>query len=140
MLMLVRESRGKSRTVADVARELSLNLKFFADGEALGQALAHKSRRIVFLTEADIEPSVLVAMSDLSGDSSLGLVMAADPEALRSSSRAKLVEKFAAFKNVAWIDKEHTVDDCATLPAAAAGACCACPKKSSSALSTRKNS
>ena len=111
MLMLVRESRGKTRTVADVARELSLNLKFFADGEALGQALAHKSRRIVFLTEADIEPSVLVAMSDLSGDSSLGLIIAADPEALRSSSRAKLVEKFAAFKNVGWIGKEHTVDD-----------------------------
>jgi EAL domain-containing protein (putative c-di-GMP-specific phosphodiesterase class I) len=111
MLMLVRESRGKTRTVADVARELSLNLKFFADGSALGQALSHKSRRIVFLTESDIEPEVLIAMSDLASDTSLGLVVAADREALRSSSRAKLVEKIAAFENIEWIGKTHSVDN-----------------------------
>ena len=111
MLMLVRESKGKSRTVAEVARELSLSLKFFTDSASLDAALKTPVRRILLLVEKDIEPVLVHSVMEFAADETVAVVVAADREALRSSHRAKLAERLAELGNVEWIGSEHTVDD-----------------------------
>lgn len=111
MLMLVAETKGKTRTVADVARELSLNLKYFTNAEGLSAAVAAPVRRILLLTEKDIDPVALLALDKFSHDESLALIVAANREALRSSNRAQLIEQLNKFGNVEWIGNRHSVDD-----------------------------
>ena len=110
MLMVVSESTGRTRTVAEVARELSLNLKFFADSDALTQVLGHNARRIVFLTEADVELDVIAALGAGIAAQDYGLILAADREALRSSRQSEFLDRLADFENVEWISEEYDVD------------------------------
>ncbi len=117
MLMVVSESAGRTRTVAEVARELSLTLKFFADAEALAGALDHQARRIVFLTEGDIEADVVDALRLLDKEPA-GLILCADREALRCSSKSTLIDRLTEFANVQWVDERYDVD---TLSEAARG-------------------
>ncbi len=110
MLMVISESMGRTRTVAEVARELSLNLKLFADTAALTAVLSKKARRIVILTEGDVSDAVLEALSTDDGRYPLGVVLAADREALRSSSRANLLDRLGEFDNVEWLGADYDVE------------------------------
>lgn len=110
MLMVVRESTGRSQTVAAVARELSLNLNFFANGEALAAATAPRSRRIVFLTEADIVPASFESLKAAVAADTCALIVAADREALRSSNKAELFAQLEQLDNIEWIDADYNVD------------------------------
>lgn len=110
MLMVVSKSAGRTQIMATVARELSLNLKYFTDGGALTHALNHKARRIVLLTEQDVEPGVFAVLRASSVEGAFGLIISADREALRSSHKAEILDKLLAFENVEWIDKEYDVD------------------------------
>ena len=109
-MMVVSESAGRTPVMAAVARELSLNLKFFADGGTLARALGHKARRIVFLTEPDVEPGVFTALRLASSEDPFALIVSADREALRSSNKAELLDQLAEFDNVEWIDREYDVE------------------------------
>ena len=53
MLMVVSESFGKTRILIDVARELSLNLSYFADPARLDSLMEGKSRRFGWLAEEE---------------------------------------------------------------------------------------
>ncbi len=110
MLMVVSESAGRTQTMAAVARELSLNLKYFTDGASLARALGHKARRIVFLTESEAELDVFAALTLASSEDPFALIVSADREALRSSSKAALLDQLAEFDNVEWIDREYDVE------------------------------
>jgi hypothetical protein len=51
MLMVVSESAGKTQTLVEVARELSLSLRYFRNVAKLVSLLAGRSRRFVMLVE-----------------------------------------------------------------------------------------
>ena len=125
MLMVVSESAGRTRTVAEVARELSLTLNFFGTGEALSRTLGQKSRRIVFLSEPDVDADVVAALRDDDSEQRIGLILCADREALRSSQKAELFDELAELENVEWIDDPNDVDTLAE----AARACRRCMLK-----------
>ena len=110
MLMIVSESLGKTRPLIDVARELSLNLSYFASAAALDQLMAGQSRRFVLLAEEDISKEMLASLDDAAVHARFGLIICADPEALRSSNRAELLQRLADFANVEWLSPEHDVD------------------------------
>ena len=110
MLMIVSESLGKTRPLIDVARELSLNLNYFASAAALDQLMAGQSRRFVLLAEEDISKEMLASLDDAAVHARFGLIICADPEALRSSNRAELLQRLADFANVEWLSPEHDVD------------------------------
>ena len=110
MLMIVSESLGKTRPLIDVARELSLNLSYFASAAALDQLMAGQSRRFVLLAEEDISKEMLASLDDAAVHARFGLIICADPEALRSSNRAELLQRLADFANVEWLNPEHDVD------------------------------
>lgn len=110
MLMIVSESLGKTRPLIDVARELSLNLNYFGSAAALNQLMAGQSRRFVLLAEEDISKEMLASLDDAAVHARFGLIICADPEALRSSNRAELLQRLADFANVEWLSPEHDVD------------------------------
>jgi len=110
MLMIVSESLGKTRPLIDVARELSLNLSYFGSAAALDQLMAGQSRRFVLLAEEDISKEMLASLDDAAVHARFGLIICADPEALRSSNRAELLQRLADFANVEWLSPEHDVD------------------------------
>lgn len=110
MLMIVSESLGKTRPLIDVARELSLNLSYFGSAAALDQLMTGQSRRFVLLAEEDISKEILASLDDAAVHARFGLIICADPEALRSSNRAELLQRLADFANVEWLSPEHDVD------------------------------
>ena len=62
MLTIVSESLSRTRTLTEVARELSLSPRYFANAEALHQQLAGYGRRIVLLTEDDLSEEILESL------------------------------------------------------------------------------
>ena len=98
MLMVISESFGKTRTLIDVARELSLNLSYFADPAKLDSLMEGKSRRFVLLAEEDLSNEVITSLDMVEDKDKFGLIVCADPEALRSSNRAELIDRFGRFR------------------------------------------
>ena len=60
MLTIVSEALAKTRTLTEVARELSLSPSSFGTAEALDKLLAGHARRIVLLMEDDICEATVV--------------------------------------------------------------------------------
>ena len=109
MLMVVSESAGKTRAVAEVARELSLNLSFYKNADGLNETLEFRSRRIVFLTENGIDEFTVDALLSHDHGNELGLIVAVDRDAIRSSDKAELVDKLADLASIEWIDSATDV-------------------------------
>ena len=110
MLFIVSESLGKTQTVIKVARELSLNLSTFRDSAGLSNLMGGHSRRIVLVAEEDASEDIILALEAADGSAQFGLIICADREALRLSSRAALLDQVADFTNVEWLAPEHDVD------------------------------
>ncbi len=109
MLMVTSESVGRTRTLIEVARELSLSPSYFASVETLDKLMAGHSRRIVVLTEEDITEETLASLKKADGRAQFGLIICADREGLRTSNRAELLHRVAEFENVEWISREYNV-------------------------------
>ncbi len=110
MLTIVSEALAKTRTLTEVARELSLSPSSFGDAEALHKLLAGHTRRIVLLTEDDICEAAIESLEKAHGRVQFGLIICADRDGLRSSSRAELLQRVTDFTNVEWISPEHDID------------------------------
>ncbi len=110
MLLVVPESMSKAQTVIKVTRELSLSANSFSSPATLKSRMAGHSRRIVMLSEADVCDDTLEVLLDVTGAVQFGLVICADREALRLSSKATLLDKLADFTNVEWVSLEHDFD------------------------------
>ena len=111
MLTVVSESIGKTQTLIDVARELSLNLSFFGSHGTLKELLEGSSRRFVLLAEDDLSEEIVDCLVAAASPAQCGLIVCADREALRSSNRAELVDRLAEFVNVEWPGTEHEFDN-----------------------------
>jgi EAL domain-containing protein (putative c-di-GMP-specific phosphodiesterase class I) len=110
MLLVVSESLGKSQTLIAVARELSLAPGYFTNAGALEKLTSGHARRIVVLTEDDLSEAAVEGLEDADGRAQFGLIVAADREALRSSSRAELLHRVTNFRNVVFIDADFDTD------------------------------
>jgi len=110
MYMLVGESTGRTHTLNEVARALSLSVSFFKNQESLAELMNGETRRIVFLSEGDLNGGIVGALEQADGLNPFGLVIVADREALRSSNKASFLDRIADFTNVEWVDDGLDVD------------------------------
>ena len=110
MLLVVSESLGKTQTLIQVARELSLSPRYFKSDTALDKLLTGNARRIVLLTEEDLSEAAIESLENVDGRTQFGLIICADREALRSSSRAVLFHRVTEFNNVEFISSDFNTD------------------------------
>ncbi len=110
MLTVVSESLGKSKALADVARQLSLTINYFKDVEALERKLDGNVRRFVVLGEADVTPEIVDSLVRANQNASFGLVICADPDGLKKTNRSLSTKKLEAHPNVEWVDPDHDAD------------------------------
>jgi EAL domain-containing protein (putative c-di-GMP-specific phosphodiesterase class I) len=110
MLLVVNESLGKTQTLIEVARELSLSPVYFADTVSADRLLDGQARRIVMLTEAELSESTIDSLEFAESRSQFGLIIGADREALRTSNRAELVDRVSGFNNVAFISADFDTE------------------------------
>ena len=110
MLLVVSESLGKTQTLIEVERELSLSPGYFKDPAALHKLLDGDSRRIVVLTEDDISETTINSLEHAEARTQFGLIIGADREALRTSSRAVLLQRVTNFTNVEFISADFDTD------------------------------
>lgn len=110
MLLVVSESLGRSQTVINVARELSLSLSYFANTETLDRLMSGESRRFVVLGEQDISNEVVDSLVRAKRHAQFGLVVCSDQGALRASNRSRAAKTLAAYPIIEWISPEHDAD------------------------------
>jgi EAL domain-containing protein (putative c-di-GMP-specific phosphodiesterase class I) len=110
MLLVVSETLGKTRTLIEVARELSLSPTYFAASEFLDKLMSGPARRIVVLTEEELSEPTIASLEKSAGQTPFGLIICADREALRSSSRAELLQRVTEFNNVEFISADFDTD------------------------------
>ena len=111
MFVVVSESVGRTHTLNQVAQELSLNPVYFGSTETLDRLMGGHSRRIVLLNEEAVNEGVIASLEKSDGRTSFGLIICADREALRTSSRAALLDHIANFTNVEWLHSEYGIDE-----------------------------
>ncbi len=110
MLLVVSEALGKTRTLIEVARELSLSPTYFTGPESLDKLMSGPARRIVVLTEEELSEPTIASLEKSDGQTPFGLIICADREALRTSSRAELLHRVTEFNNVEFISADFDTD------------------------------
>lgn len=110
MLLVASESLSRIRTLVAVARELGLTPAHFSNADRLDSLMAGSARRIVLIAENDVSESTLASLENAGGRAQFGLIICADREALRTSTRAELLKRVAEFTNVEWIPAEFDID------------------------------
>ena len=116
MLLIANETISANAALRDVAREMSLALSFFSSPEKLTELMSGTARRVVVLTETDVEARSVQALADAQGKTPFGVVIASDRSTLRSSNQAALVNKLGSLDNIDWVSPDFNFD---TLSAAA---------------------
>ena len=110
MLLIASESIRSNRTLNDVVREMSFAPSFFASPATFGELMHGSSRRIVVLTEADVCSEVVRSLRGAKERAPFGIIVAADRASLRTSKRAELVDRLAAYDNIEWVGKDFDFD------------------------------
>ena len=110
MLLVVSEPLGKTQTLIQVARELSLSPSYFKSDTSLDKLLTGSARRIVLLTEDDLCEAAIGSLEKADDRSKFGLIIAANREALRSSNKAELLQRVSDFSNVKFISVDFDTD------------------------------
>jgi EAL domain-containing protein (putative c-di-GMP-specific phosphodiesterase class I) len=110
MLLVVSESLGRSRTVIDVARELSLTLSYFGNVDTLDRLMGGQSRRFVVLGEEDISNELVDSLVRAKRHAQFGLVVCANQDTLRASNRARAAKTLSAYPIIEWISENHDSD------------------------------
>jgi len=110
MLLVVSESLGRSQTVIDVARQLSLTVSFFGNVETLSQLMVGESRRLVVLGDQDVDDEVVDTLVSANRHAEFGLVVCAGEEEDRKSNRSRAVKTLASYPIVEWIAASDDAD------------------------------
>jgi len=114
MLLITNESFRNTRTLVDLARELSLTLTFFGSNANLVELLEGQSRRIVLLEDADISEIVVKRLCSQASEGLFGVIISGDSKSLRSSGKAGLVEKLTEKANLQWVRPDYSFDQIST--------------------------
>ena len=110
MFIVIGESTGRIHSLTQVARDLSLSISVFGGKHSLESLMGGSSRRIVFLAEDDLSDSIISQLAQADESVQFGLIICANREALRTSSRAALFDRIASFPNVEWVNDLLNVD------------------------------
>lgn len=110
MLLIAHKSARTCRPLVDVARELSLTLTWFDGQDALNELLAGQARRIMVLGEADLSDTVVRRVCAPEDRGCFGVIIVGESKALRSSTKAGLVEKLVDKANLNWIPPEFSYE------------------------------
>jgi len=110
MLLIASETIRSNRTLNDVVREMSFTLSFFATPETFAELMTGASRRIVVLSESDVNNETVRTLKAAKDRMPFAVIVAADRASLRSSKQAELVDKLASFDNIEWVGKEFDFD------------------------------
>ena len=114
MLLIAHQSSRNNRPLVDVARELSLTPTWFDSHAGLGELLEGQMRRILVLSDADISEAAVKRVISPQDKGCFGVIIAADSKALRSSSKAELVEKLGNSANLQWVPTDFTFEQLST--------------------------
>ncbi len=110
MLTIANQSLSMTRIFSAVARELSLSPSFFTNAETFDKLLDGDTRRIILLTEDDLCEATLESLEKADGRFPFGLILCADQQGPRTSSRAELLRRVTGFTNLEWIPREYDID------------------------------
>jgi EAL domain-containing protein (putative c-di-GMP-specific phosphodiesterase class I) len=116
MLLIANETICTNAALRDMAREMSLALSFFSSPDRLAGLMTGSARRVVLLTEADVETRSVQTLADAREKTLFGVIIASDRSTLRSSNQATLVNKLGSLENIEWVNPDFNFD---TLSAAA---------------------
>ena len=110
MLLIASETIRANRTLNDVVREMSFTLSSFASPATFAELLKGQSRRIIVLTEADINPAIVHSLREAKGRMPFAIMMATNRVAPRGETEAGLVEHLASFDNIEWVGDDFDFD------------------------------
>ncbi len=110
MLLIASETIRANSALCDVARELSMTLSFFSGPVRLSALMGGATRRLVILTEKDVEPRSVQTLSNAVGRTPFGVIVTSDRSSLRSAGQAALVNKLGEFDNIEWVGDTLTFD------------------------------
>jgi len=102
MLLIVSETLRGTKSVRDVARDLSLPLSHFDGPKALSAQLRGNMRRIIVLGHDDVCRDTVGRLQAQLGRVPIGLVIAADRSAVSRASDSDVIESLLEFPNMAW--------------------------------------
>ena len=111
MLLIASDNSKHHRAVRDVVRELSLTLTIFASTSTLAELMAGSSRRIVMLVEADVTESVVSTLREAERNAQFGVIVAAERQSPRDSSKIGAFEQLTKLDNLEWVDPNFNYDD-----------------------------
>lgn len=103
MLLIASEISRGSHALNNVAREMSFSASYFASAESLSELMSGRARRIVLLTESDVNDGVVTCLESSVSKLTFGVVVAANREALRSSTKAEYVDRLSELPNTEWV-------------------------------------
>jgi EAL domain-containing protein (putative c-di-GMP-specific phosphodiesterase class I) len=110
MLLIASETIRANQALNDVVREMSFTLSIFASTATFGELMTGHSRRLVIMTESDVNKENLRSLKAAKGRIPFAVIVAADRASLRSSQKAELVDKLASFDNVEWVGEKFNFD------------------------------
>ena len=110
MLLIASEAFRGSHPLNDVARELSLSLRYFSDPAKLTSLLDGPWRRIVFLSGTDVSNEVADLLCSAGDETALGVIVAADQVQLCLTDKAAAIDALGNLPNVAWLGVEFDFD------------------------------
>jgi len=103
MLLIVSEALRGTKSVRDVARDLSLPLSHFDGPKALSAQLRGNMRRIVVLGHDDVCRDSVTRLQAHLGRIPFGLIIAADRGAVSRASDSDVIDTLLEFPNMAWL-------------------------------------
>lgn len=110
MLLIVSENARGSRALADLVREMSLNLSAFSDASKLRKLMTGEARRIVLIGEKDFQEDVVDVLTEAGERLNFGVIIGADRKSLRSAAGAELVDRLLELPLVEWAGEDFDYD------------------------------
>jgi EAL domain-containing protein (putative c-di-GMP-specific phosphodiesterase class I) len=114
MLLIASETIRSNGALNNVVREMSFTLSFFASPTTFGELMTGASRRIVLLTESDVNKEAVRILMAANDRMDFAVIVAADRAKLRSCLQAELVDKLANLNNIEWVGRDFDFDRLST--------------------------
>ena len=112
MLLIASQSLKTLPVLADLAREMSFTVNYFAGPTNLARLLAGESRRLVLIADRDLTAAAVAALVRAIGAGTpLGALLAADRNRLANGSRRELLDDIASMENLEWVGRKPNFSD-----------------------------
>ena len=103
MLFVVSDALRGTKSISDVARDLSLSVRYFESPAMLSAAMTGTSRRIVLLGPDDVTRDVITRLRNHVDRVPFGVVVAADRAAVSRTTEAELIDALLEFRIFEWL-------------------------------------